>query len=79
MAIDSREKRRSCVDFAGIRGTGMPTAIGSIPEASRVHVLNLYTGILPSPSPFFFWRNRRIVSTVWTPKAVPLDSSTQTF
>lgn len=77
MAIDTPEKRRSCIDFAGIRGTGMPIAQGTIPESARVHVLNLYSGILPTPVPFFNWRNRNNIGTSWTGKRTPPDGSVQ--
>ena len=79
MAIDTPEKRRSAIDFGKYCGTGMPIPIGSVPEASRAHVLNLYVGILPTPSPFFFWRNRNVLSSLWRNRSTPLDGSTQTI
>lgn len=75
--IDTPEKRRSAIDFAGIRGTGMPIPIGSIPAASRVHVLNLYSGIVPTPQKSYFWRNRNIISSLWVKNKTPQDGSTQ--
>lgn len=75
--IDTPEKRRSAIDFAGIRGTGMPLPLGSIPVASRVHVLNLYSGIVPSISPSFFWRNKNRITSFWRGQRTPPDGSTQ--
>jgi hypothetical protein len=78
MAINTKERRRSALDFGkGPRGTGMPIALGSIPVASRVHVLNLYSGLVPTPTPAYFWRHRGLVQTVWRSKTPPPDSSTQ--
>lgn len=65
MAIDTREKRRAVIDFGKLKGTGMPVAIGSIPIGSRLHVLNLYPGIVPVVSTFFFWRNRTLATSNW--------------
>lgn len=59
MAIDTAEKRRSAIDFGKYCGTGMPIPMGSIQEASRAHILNLYSGVLPNASSIiFFWRGR---------------------
>ena len=79
MAINTPERRRAAIDFGKIRGTGMPLPLGSIPEASRAHVLNLYSGILPTPVPFFFWRNKNRITTNWTGRNTPQDGSTQTI
>lgn len=65
MAIDTREKRRAVIDFGKLKGTGMPVAIGSIPIGSRLHILNLYPGIVPAVSSFFFWRNRTVAASNW--------------
>lgn len=77
--IDTPEKRRSCIDFAGIRGTGMPIPLGNIPAASRVHVLNLYSGIVPNIMKSYFWRNKSRIFSVWSGKNTPQDGSTQTL
>ena len=73
----SAEQRRQSVDFGKIRGTGMPIPSGSSSVSSRSHTLNIYYEALPSPSPFFFWRNRNLISSSWAPKVTPQDGSTQ--
>lgn len=64
--IDTKEKRRSVIDFGrSPMGMGMPIPSGTLNEASRGHILNLYSGILPPKESFFFWRNRRIETGSW--------------
>lgn len=64
MSINTAERRRSVIDFGiGIRGTGMPIPTGVIDVGARSHILNLYPGITPTVTSFFFWRNRGIPAT----------------
>lgn len=65
MAIDTREKRRAAMDFGKLRGTGMPVPSGSISVGPRLHILNLYPGIVPPVSTFFFWRRRTTSTSPW--------------
>lgn len=69
--IDTMEKRRSVLDFGKYCGSGMPVPTGTIGEAARGHILNLYSGILPPLQAFFFWRNKGIQTTNWHGRAVP--------
>jgi hypothetical protein len=78
MAINTAERRRSALDFGkGTRGTGMHIPSRSIKVGARAHILNLYGGITPVPTPSYNWRNRNIVSSSWVSKIPPPDSSTQ--
>lgn len=77
MAIDTPEKRKSVIDFTRTTGTGIPLPTGSILEPSRAHMLNLYSGLLPNISPFFFWRNKNRLTTFWRNCKTPGDGSTQ--
>jgi len=77
--IDTPEKRRSAIDFGKFCGTGMPIPLGSIPIASRAHVMNLYAGILPMPQKSYFWRNKNRIASFWQERSTPQDGSTQTL
>lgn len=69
--IDTAEKRRAAIDFGkGPRGTGMPIPSSLLSPEERAHVLNLYPGIATEVSFFFFWRNRRIQSSLFGGKRV---------
>jgi hypothetical protein len=72
------EQRRQAIDFGKIRGTGMPVPpIGLLTVSQRAHVVNVYYESPAPPAPFFFWRNRNLVSSSWAPKVTPQDGSTQ--
>jgi len=67
------EQRRQALDFGKIRGTGMPVPSGMIGTSSRAHILNLYYEVYV-PAPFFSWRNRNLISGLWSSKATPSSS-----
>lgn len=70
MAIDTKEKRRSALDFGKFCGTGMPIPTGNIQEPQRAHILNLYSGIAVVSIVTVFWRNRNLVGSAWLDKAL---------
>ncbi len=69
--IDTIEKRRAALDFAQIRGTGMPIPTGMTSGPTRAHILNLYFEAFV-PVSAFFWRNKNIIGGVWVGKNVPV-------
>ena len=73
MSIDTKEKRRQVIDFAGIRGTGMPIPSGLITSATRPHILNLYYEV-PPVVVTIYWRNKNNVSTGWAGTQKPSSS-----
>ncbi len=73
----SAEQRRQSIDFGKVMGSGMPVPSGMSSASSRAHTLNIYYETPPAPSPFFFWRNRNLVSSSWAPKVTTQDGSTQ--
>lgn len=68
------EQRRQVIDFSGIRGTGMPIPMGTIPASSRAHIQNLYF-IIPAIVPtVYFWRNKNLLSGVWSSRKAPTST-----
>jgi hypothetical protein len=65
------EQRRQAIDFAGIRGTGMPIPQGIIPASSRAHVTNIYYEAPAAPSTIYFWRNKNLLAGLWSSKQTP--------
>jgi hypothetical protein len=68
--IDTKEKRRMALDFAKIRGTGMPVPSGMTSISERAHILNLYFEVSVAPLTFF-WRNKNRVMGAWQSKTSP--------
>ena len=46
----------------------MPVPSGAF---NRAHVLNLYSGINAETSFFFFWRNRKLTSSLFNKRTIP--------
>ena len=67
------EQRRQALDFSKIRGTGMPVPSGHTSISERAHILNLYYESYVPP-PVYFWRNRNLISGLWTSKTNPSSS-----
>jgi hypothetical protein len=67
------EQRRQAIDFAKIRGTGMPIPSGMSSAARRAHALNVYfeTG---TPPVVIFWRGKNSVVGAWSPNTFPASS-----